>query len=162
MGSSRRQSRRNESNRSCCTWPRILLLVIILVVAGVCIWKFVPWEDTINEVLDNVPIPGGGDGGYDDNSSSNGGDNNSDEDNLVNNDRANPLLVMMMMMIIRHKSTNLFNAIRIHRPRAVMACQLFATCAPMRFSMRHCTTECLHSRMVFYSGLIISFNSKPL
>lgn len=90
MGSSRSQSRRNESNRSCCTWPRILLLVIILVVAGVCIWKFVPWEDTINEVLDNVPIPGGGGGGYDDNSSSNGGDNNSDEDNLVNNDRANP------------------------------------------------------------------------
>jgi hypothetical protein len=53
MGSSRR-----ESNRSCCTWPRILLLVVLLAVAGVCVWKFVPWEDTINGVLDSVPIPG--------------------------------------------------------------------------------------------------------
>ena len=56
MGSSRRE----ESNRSCCTWPRILLLVILLAVAGVLVWKFVPWDDTINSVLDNVPIPGDG------------------------------------------------------------------------------------------------------
>lgn len=53
MGSSRRE----ESNRSCCTWPRILLLVILLAVAGVCVWKFVPWEDSINNVLGAVPIP---------------------------------------------------------------------------------------------------------
>jgi len=52
-------SQRRESDRSCCTWPRILFLVVLLAVAGICIWKFVPWEDTINDVLDQVPIPGG-------------------------------------------------------------------------------------------------------
>jgi len=65
MGSSRRE----ESNRSCCTWPRILLLVILLAVAGVCVWKFVPWEDSINNVLGAVPIP--------DNNSNGGGTNSN-------------------------------------------------------------------------------------
>ena len=46
---------------SCCTWPRILALVVLLIAGGVCVWLFVPWDETINEVLDNVPIPGGSD-----------------------------------------------------------------------------------------------------
>jgi len=75
MGSSRRE----ESNRSCCTWPRILLLVILLAVAGVCVWKFVPWEDSINNVLGAVPIP---------ENNSNGDDTNS---NIANQIRSKQL-----------------------------------------------------------------------
>mmetsp|Transcript_19987 Transcript_19987/g.43472 ORF Transcript_19987/g.43472 Transcript_19987/m.43472 type:complete len:387 (-) Transcript_19987:2422-3582(-) len=58
MGGSQRMEK-----RSCCTWPRILALVVLLIAGGVCVWLFVPWDETINDVLDNVPIPGGSDGG---------------------------------------------------------------------------------------------------
>jgi len=45
----------------------------MLAVAGVLIWKYVPWDETINTVLDNVPIPG---------------DGNSDEGNGSNSDES--------------------------------------------------------------------------
>ena len=57
MGRSQR-----EEKKPCCTWPRILVLVVVLIAGGVCLWKFGPWEDTINDVLDSIPIPGGSDG----------------------------------------------------------------------------------------------------
>ena len=80
-------SQRRESNRSCCTWPRILLLVVLLAVAGVCIWKFVPWDDTINNVLDQVPIPGGSD---DSDSITN---NNNDGNNDSNSNEVKPVVM---------------------------------------------------------------------
>mmetsp|Transcript_9450 Transcript_9450/g.28195 ORF Transcript_9450/g.28195 Transcript_9450/m.28195 type:complete len:403 (+) Transcript_9450:171-1379(+) len=54
---------RREEKESFCTWPRILVLVVLLIVGGVCVWWFVPWDDTINKVLNNVE-------GDDDNESS--------------------------------------------------------------------------------------------
>ena len=55
---------RREEKESCCTWPRILLLVILLIVAGLLVWKLVPWDDTINDALNKVPIPGDNSGNY--------------------------------------------------------------------------------------------------
>ena len=46
---------RREEKRSCCTWPRILLLVILLIVAGVLVWK---------NANNKVPIPDDNSGNY--------------------------------------------------------------------------------------------------
>lgn len=50
---------RREEKRSCCTWPRILALVVLLIAGAICVWYFVPWDYTINKVLDDVDIPFG-------------------------------------------------------------------------------------------------------
>lgn len=50
---------RREEKRSCCTWPRILALVVLLIAGAICVWYFVPWDYTINKVLDDVEIPFG-------------------------------------------------------------------------------------------------------
>lgn len=56
MGSRRIRTER----RSCLTWPIILVLVVLLVVGGIMIWAFAPWDDAINGVLDDVRLTGGG------------------------------------------------------------------------------------------------------
>lgn len=48
--SGRRQSKADEK-KSCCTWPRIIVLVILIAVSGVLIWKFAPVNDAIDSIL---------------------------------------------------------------------------------------------------------------
>lgn len=57
-----------DDKKSCCTWPKIVLLVILLAVAGVLIWKFAPVDEAIDSVLpsfNSTPADntGGGDDG---------------------------------------------------------------------------------------------------
>jgi hypothetical protein len=56
MGSSSRQLGKREPPKdsegsSCCTWSRIILMVVVLAVAGVLIWKFAPIDEAINSIL---------------------------------------------------------------------------------------------------------------
>jgi hypothetical protein len=64
-----RESKADEK-KSCCTWPRILLLVVLLAVSGVLIWKFAPVDEAIDSVLPSYnsttsDSDGGDDGGSD-------------------------------------------------------------------------------------------------
>mmetsp|Transcript_39892 Transcript_39892/g.96295 ORF Transcript_39892/g.96295 Transcript_39892/m.96295 type:complete len:408 (+) Transcript_39892:290-1513(+) len=88
MSNSRSRSGRHqrssskEEERSCCTWPRIILAVCLLAVIAVLIWKFAPIDEAINTVLPNFNSTtdssssggdGGGDGTNDDNGGGDGG-----------------------------------------------------------------------------------------
>lgn len=61
-----RSSRRNEK-KSCCTWPMIFTLVLVLAVASFLIWFFEPWNRTGTNINGNIigTITGGGTTGSD-------------------------------------------------------------------------------------------------
>lgn len=40
----------------CCSWPRFIILVILLAVAGVLIWLFVP-EDSVKDIVPQPNVP---------------------------------------------------------------------------------------------------------
>jgi hypothetical protein len=53
----------NNDKKSCCTWPKIVLLIILLAVAGVLIWKFAPVDEAIDSVLPSYNSTDSGDSG---------------------------------------------------------------------------------------------------
>jgi hypothetical protein len=53
---------KSEDKKSCCTWPRIILLVVLLAVSGVLIWQFAPVDEAIDKVLPTYNSTTGGDG----------------------------------------------------------------------------------------------------
>ena len=55
------RSSRREEKQPCCTFRKIcfLLVVILILLSFLLVWIFVPWDDTINDALNKVPIPSG-------------------------------------------------------------------------------------------------------
>jgi hypothetical protein len=57
MGSNGRQLQRRDNkddeggSGSCCTWPRIITMVIVLAISGILIWKFAPVDEAIDSIL---------------------------------------------------------------------------------------------------------------
>eukprot|EP00339_Tiarina_fusa_P018132 CAMPEP_0117031182 /NCGR_PEP_ID=MMETSP0472-20121206/22446_1 /TAXON_ID=693140 ORGANISM="Tiarina fusus, Strain LIS" /NCGR_SAMPLE_ID=MMETSP0472 /ASSEMBLY_ACC=CAM_ASM_000603 /LENGTH=383 /DNA_ID=CAMNT_0004739463 /DNA_START=48 /DNA_END=1199 /DNA_ORIENTATION=+ len=44
------ESDKNEE-KSCCTWPKVLVIAVVLVVVGILVWQFAPIDDAIDAVL---------------------------------------------------------------------------------------------------------------
>lgn len=65
-GRRHRRSAKDDEKQSCCSWPRIILLVVLLAVCGVLIWKFAPIDEAIDTVLPDFS-----------NTTNNGGSGNS-------------------------------------------------------------------------------------
>jgi hypothetical protein len=48
----RRDNKDDEGGSgSCCTWPRIIAMVIVLAISGILIWKFAPVDEAIDSIL---------------------------------------------------------------------------------------------------------------
>mmetsp|Transcript_1241 Transcript_1241/g.1760 ORF Transcript_1241/g.1760 Transcript_1241/m.1760 type:complete len:386 (-) Transcript_1241:249-1406(-) len=67
MADKRGRSRPQEQQKSCCSWPWIVLTFVILGVAGFCIWYFVPFGDAVSDILpdfggNETTLDGGGGG----------------------------------------------------------------------------------------------------
>mmetsp|Transcript_6834 Transcript_6834/g.11907 ORF Transcript_6834/g.11907 Transcript_6834/m.11907 type:complete len:393 (+) Transcript_6834:142-1320(+) len=60
--SNRGREAKEDEKGSCCTWPRIILLIIVLAVAGVLVWKFAPVDEAINSILPSYNSTSNGDG----------------------------------------------------------------------------------------------------
>lgn len=62
--------------KKCCTWPRVIIIVLILAVAGVLIWLFAPIDKNVNNVVPqfNGTFGGMGNDGSDGNEGGDGND----------------------------------------------------------------------------------------
>mmetsp|Transcript_825 Transcript_825/g.1962 ORF Transcript_825/g.1962 Transcript_825/m.1962 type:complete len:413 (+) Transcript_825:58-1296(+) len=40
-----------KEEKSCCTWPKVIIAVILLAVLGIVIWQFAPIDSTLDKVL---------------------------------------------------------------------------------------------------------------
>jgi hypothetical protein len=80
MSGSQRREAKDDENATCCTWSRIILLVLVLAVSGVLIWKFAPVDEAINSIL---PSYNSTNGGSTDNGGGTGGTGSGNDNNNV-------------------------------------------------------------------------------
>jgi len=54
---------KDDEDKSCCTWPKIIFMVLVAVVGTILIWRFAPIDKAIDSVLPTFNNTGGDSGG---------------------------------------------------------------------------------------------------